>query len=168
MMKFIFPLLVSLHIAVAQTEPRPSFADSTAATRRVAEQYCAQYLAMNLDSLAHFMHPEISFEDPTAAYIFEGGRFQGKEEVLRRFRKVNSSITDIIAEPGRSIVSSNSAVFEITLRWTFRSRSGSLITIVTPLAIVVTVSGGLVIEHRDYGDYTTFREQYERQITVLK
>lgn len=168
MIKFIFTFLVGIQFSITQMAPRPSFADSTAVTRRVAEQYCAQYLAMNIDSLASFMHPEISFEDPTAKYIFEGRRFQGKEEVLRRFRKVNSSITEISAEPNGSIVSSNTALFNMTLRWTFRSQSGSFITIVTPLAIVVTVSGGLVIEHRDYGDYTTFREQYERQNALLK
>lgn len=168
MMKLFFFLLAGIHIAIAQTGPRPSFADSTAVTRRVAEQYCAQYLAMNIDSLAHFMHPDISFEDPTAKYIFNGGRSKGKEEVLRQFRNANSSITEMSAEPGGSIVSSNTALFDMTLRWTFRSRSDTLITIVTPLTIIVTVSGGLVIEHRDYGDYTTFREQYERQTASLK
>lgn len=33
-----------------------------------------------------------------------------------------------------------------------------------PLIVILTVENGKIIEHRDYGDYNYFIDQYNRQI----
>ncbi|NUN68232.1 MAG: nuclear transport factor 2 family protein [Bacteroidetes bacterium] len=148
----------------AQTPRSTAFADTTERTRTVAEQYLRHYFTMDFDAMGALMHEAITFEDPTARMIFGSQKHEGKDSVLAAMQKVVGSITGMSPDHIRQFASGNTLVSELTLRWSFRSRSGKPVTITTPLVIVLMVQDGKVIWHRDYGDYTTFRRQYEEQV----
>ncbi len=139
------------------------FDDSTTATAAVVQRYIDAYFAHRIDDLAAIMHQDITFEDPTAAFLFSGGRIAGRENVVANFRLMYQNVLRMTPTYIRTIVSSNTAVFELSLDWDFISVRGNTIHIITPLVVILSVQGGAVIEHRDYGDYTGFLKEYRRQ-----
>ena len=148
----------------AQTPRSTAFADTTERTRRVAERYMQHYLSMIVETMGALMHDAITFEDPTARLIFGSQKHEGKDSALAALKQAVNSITGMTPDHIRQFASGNTFVSELTLRWSFRSRSGKPVTITTPLVIVLMVQDGKVIWHRDYGYYTNFRRQYEEQV----
>ena len=114
--------------------------------------------------MKELMHDSISFQDPTAKLVFGGKKVEGKSNVYENFKKSYAAIIEINADTTRTIFSSKTAVFELNLTWKFKSAKDREIEIKMPLVIILSVSDGKVIEHRDYGDYNYFVEQYNMQI----
>lgn len=164
MRNLIFVTILCSLVLFAQTPRSTAFADTTERTRTVAERYMQYYLTMDVQAMGALMHDAITFEDPTARLIFGSQKHEGKDSVLAAMRMSVNSITGMRPEHIRQFASGNTLVSELTLRWSFLSRSGKTVTITTPLVIVLMVQDGKVIWHRDYGDYTTFRRQYEEQL----
>ncbi len=164
MRNLIILTILCSFVLSAQTPRSTAFADSTKRTRSVAERYMQHYLSMNVEAMGALMHDAITFEDPTARLIFGSQKHEGKDSVLAAMQMSVKSITGMTPDHIRQFASGNTLVSELTLRWSFLSRSGKPVTITTPLVVVLMVQDGKVIWHRDYGDYTTFRRQYEEQV----
>jgi ketosteroid isomerase-like protein len=164
MRNLIFATILCSFVLSAQTPRSTAFDDTTERTRTVAERYMQYYLTMDVQAMGALMHDAITFEDPTARLIFGSQKHEGKDSVLAAMKQAVNSITGMTPDHIRQFASGNTLVSELTLRWSFRSRSGKPVSITTPLVIVLMVQDGKVIWHRDYGDYTTFRRQYEEQV----
>lgn len=164
MRKQILPALLLLCCSTALAQQRPSFKDSTAITRIVAERYIQHYTAVSFDSLEWYMHPDYNFLDPTAEYLFGWNPVIGKEKAAAFFRANYSGLKHPHATITRRIFSGNLAVFEMDFAFSFEPAAGKpLINIKMPLVTTVKISGGKVIEHRDYGDYTVYLAQVRQQ-----
>ncbi|MGD9587709.1 MAG: nuclear transport factor 2 family protein [Pyrinomonadaceae bacterium] len=154
-------LIVALLVGAlsAQGQSAKAFQDTTAATQDVAAKYFQQYMAIDWEKLGPLMHDEISFEDPTAEMLFGGKRPVGKANVLKNFREVFVSITNMTPKLTRTFASGNIAVFEMDLSFSFRNNQNGITTISMPLVVVLTVKDGKVVKHRDYGDYREYLSQ---------
>lgn len=161
--KILFITLLLLSVSTYAQKSTP-FVDSTAISKEVTSKYFTAYFNLDFDSMQSMMHDNISFEDPTARFVFGGKKIEGKTNVYENFKKSYSSIIEMNQETIRTIFSSNTGIFEINLTWKFKKGPDKVITINMPLIIILTVENGKVIEHRDYGDYNYFIKQYSLQI----
>lgn len=141
---------------VASAAP-PSYAESGQATRAVAEPYFDAYIARHWDRLAPLLAEKGSFEDPTAALVFGPVKQQGKAATLKNFREGYAAIRHMAFHPSRVFYAGEHAIFEGTLDWTLALDGGrQAVTTGMPFVTVLRVVDGLVVEHRDYADYTPF------------
>ncbi len=164
-MSLLVSVIVLAFASVAIAQDQPSFTDLTAATEELASRYVDLYLDLNFDEMEPLLHADASFNDPTANKVFGSKLVSGKEAVLSNFREVFESITDAKLEINRSFASGDVAVFESNITWSFTVQAGKNITIRDmPLVLVITVADGLVISHRDHGDYRVFMTQYQEQM----
>jgi len=157
-------LLIQLMTTLAMAQDKPSFADLSKATEELASQYVNLYYDLKFDEMEPLMHAEISFEDPTANIIFGSERVSGKAKVMENFHSAFAGISSMELEKIRSFASGKVAIFEMMITWTFETRGGKEVTIRDmPLIQVITIADGLVISHRDYGDYQIFAAQFREQ-----
>ncbi|MFT5232639.1 MAG: hypothetical protein ACI9UK_001501 [Candidatus Krumholzibacteriia bacterium] len=157
-------LLIQLMTTVAMAQDELSFADLTSATEELATQYVNLYYDLKFDEMEPLMHAEISFEDPTANTIFGAEIVSGKKMVMENFHTAFAGISSMELEKVRTFASGEVAVFEMVITWTFGVGDGKEVTIRDmPLIQVITIADGLVISHRDYGDYRIFATQYREQ-----
>jgi ketosteroid isomerase-like protein len=155
----LFFALTSMNITA---QDNTVFKDSTVITKEICTKYFDAYIKLDFDTMKTVMHEDISFQDPTAGLIFGWKKIEGKSNVYENFKKSYAAIVEMKADTTRSIFSSNTAVFELMLTWKFMSANDREIEINMPLVVVLTVKAGKVIEHRDYGDYNYFIEQYNK------
>jgi len=161
--KLLFMALTLVSISI-YAQKSTTFNDSTTICKGVTSKYFNAYIDLDFDTMMSFMHDGISFQDPTARFVFGGKKVEGKINVYENFKKSYASIIEMKQETIRTIFSSNTGIFEINLVWALKNGPDKLITINMPLIVVLTIENGKVIEHRDYGDYNYFIEQYNHQI----
>lgn len=161
-LKSIIVFLVVFIPTVLLAQENTVFKENTAITREISTKYFDAYIKLDFESMKEIMHDSISFQDPTAKLIFEGEKVNGKSNVYENFKKSYATILEMKTDTTRTIFSSNTAVFELILTWKFKSAKDREIEINMPLVVVLTVKEGKVIEHRDYGDYNYFVEQYDK------
>lgn len=140
------------------------FKQTTTLSKEIATKYFNAYMKLEFDTMKPLMHDSISFQDPTARFLFSGKKIEGKSNVYENFKKAYGSIIEMKQETIRTIFSSNTGIFEINLVWILKNGPDKTITIKMPLIVVLTIEKEKVIKHRDYGDYNYFIEQYNRQI----
>lgn len=155
-------LLVVFIPTVILAQENAVFKENTAITREICAKYFDAYIKLDFESMKEMMHDSISFQDPTAGLIFGWKKVEGKTNVYENFKKSYATIIEMKEDRTRTIFSSNTGVFELMLTWKFMSAKNREIKINMPLVVVLTVKEGKVIEHRDYGDYNYFVEQYEK------
>jgi limonene-1,2-epoxide hydrolase len=156
---FLFIVSLSLY-------SQPNFEVITKSTEEVAQKYFKHYFDLEFDQLELLMHDSISFQDPTAEFVFSGELIKGKAPLMEFFKTNYASIIGMNTQINRSIISSGVALFEIDLTWSFEGNTpDEKVTIKKmPLVIILKIKDGKVIEHRDYGDYRVFMEQYRSQV----
>jgi len=160
---FLIPFIIFASTTYAQKSV--SFADSTAICKKVSNEYFEAYFNLDFDSMLNIMHDSISFQDPTARFVFGGKKIDGKDKVYENFKQSYASILEMKQDPIRTIFSSNTGIYEINLTWKFKNSPEKIISIEMPLIVILTVENGKVIEHRDYGDYHYFIDQYNHQLS---
>jgi len=161
--KILFIALILLSTSI-YAQKNTQFRDSTAICKEVTSKYFNAYINLDFETMKSIMHDNISFQDPTAKFMFEGIKVEGKINVYENFKKSYSSIIEMKQETIRTIFSSNTGIFEVNFVWKFKNGPDQVITINMPLIVILTVENGKVIEHRDYGDYNYFIEQYNVQL----
>ena len=161
--KLLVLLLFTSTIFFAQK--RSSFSDITEVTKKITTSYFKNYIQLDFDKMKNQMNDSISFNDTTAKLIFGTKLIDGKKVVFENFKKTYAAITEMKSDIKRTIFSSNVGVFEIELTYKFKATDKKIITISKmPLIIILTVKNGKIIEHRDFGDYNIFLEQYQKQL----
>jgi len=144
-------------------EENKAFKEATNISKKAMNKYFAAYFDLDFKRMKKLMHDDISFDDPTARFVFGGDKIVGKNNVYNAFKKAYASIIEIKQTPIRTIYSSNVGVFEVDISYKFRDGPDKIITINMPLVIILTYQDGKIIEHRDYADYHFFLEQYNDQ-----
>ncbi len=158
-------LLVLLFVgAIIYAQEQPSFSDTSANTKEITTRYFNDYIALDFEAMQPLMDNDISFNDATAKLIFGIELVEGKTQVVENFKKTYAAIVEMKSEVIRTLFSSNVGVFEIQLTYKFKVETGKTITIKKmPLIVILTVKDDKISEHRDYGDYNHFLEQYKKQ-----
>ena len=157
-------IVLSLVPISIYAQKNTTFSDSTNICKEVTSKYFNAYIDLDFDSMKPLMHDSISFQDPTARFVFGGKKIEGKSNVYENFKTSYASIIEMKQETIRTVFSSNTGIFEINLTWKLKNGPDKIITIDMPLIVVLTVENEKVIKHRDYGDYNYFIEQYNHQI----
>ena len=159
-------ILVVLFITVqVSAQQKLSFRDVTENTKEITTSYFNNYINLDFDALEKLANNNISFNDTTAKLIFGIELIEGKTKVFENFKKTYAAIIEMKADIIRTIFSSNVGVFELELTYKFKAGPETVITIrKMPLVVTLTVKDGKIIEHRDYGDYNHFLEQYNSQV----
>lgn len=141
-----------------------SFSDVTANTKEITTKYFNDYINLDFEAMKNQASDDISFDDTTAKLIFGIELVQGKKMVFENFKNTYAVIIEMKAAIKRTIFSSNIGIFEIELTYKFEASADKIITISKmPLIVTLTVKDGKIIEHRDYGDYNHFLDQYKKQ-----
>ncbi len=161
--KLLVAALILLPLSI-YAQKNTVFKDNTSICKEVTSKYFNAYMNLEFDSMLAMMHDSISFEDPTARFVFGGKKIEGKVSVYDNFKESYATIIEMNQKTIRTIFSSNTGIFEIDLVWKLKNGPDKIITINMPLIVVLTVENGKVITHRDYGDYNYFIEQYNNQI----
>ena len=81
--------------AQAPAPAKPSLAQTSQATQKVAEAYFQAYIARDWDRLEPLLAEAGRFEDPTASSVFGGVGKQGKTAVMQGFREGYASINQM-------------------------------------------------------------------------
>jgi hypothetical protein len=140
------------------------------ATRSVADAYLAAYLEKNYDDAHALMATNITFQDPTAR-VFDpnaGALIEGADELTDRRRETFGGILEFGLEVERSFVTNHHAVYLGRTYYSipgaaFRSEVES-VRFEHRAAFVIGVENGEVVYHRDFVDYSNFRQQVREQI----
>lgn len=159
MKKYIVVLLLITSTVASSAQQGNQFKSTTDATQDISTKYFNSYIAMDWDKLEPMLHPDATFEDPTAALLFGEKRPSGKVNVMKNFRDGYESLTSMKAKLSRTFFSGSAGIFELDLTFGFRNRQNGITTINMPLVVVITVKDGKVISHRDYGDYREYLTQ---------
>lgn len=139
------------------------YIDVSAATKAIAEPYFDAYIRRDWDAVEPLLGADSEWFDPTAAQIFGGVARSGRGEIMAFFRKSYAGITDMRANVMRRTFSSNYAIFEATLDWSVKVGKDKVVTTAAmPFLVILKVVEGKVVEHRDYGDYRNFIEEFRR------
>jgi hypothetical protein len=155
------PMLAATPPAVAQSGP--TLAESSAATRLVAEPYFAAYVARDWDKLAPLLADAAHFADPTAEPVFGKIDVQGKASVLKNFREGYADIKHMQFHKTRAFFSGGQAIFEGALDWTLRLDGGrEVVTQAMPLVTILRIESGQVVDHTDLADYRFFIEAHRK------
>jgi len=135
--------------------PRPSYIESSAATREVGERYFAAYVDRRWDDLAPLLAERAQFADPTAEAVFGKVEMIGKSAVMENFR-ANYANLSMQFTAQRVIHSGAYAVFEGELTWSMALPTRTLQIDRMPLVTILRIERGQVVEHRDFADYRRF------------
>ncbi len=145
----------------AHAQGAAQFNAASAASEKVGEAYFSAYIARDWDRLEPLLAERGSFADPTAALVFGPVQNLGKATAMKNFRDGYAAITDMSFNRSRAFFSGHYAVFEGTLDWSLRLKSGKLVvTKAMPLVTVLRIEDGLVVEHRDLADYHPYVEAH--------
>ena len=136
-------------------------ADTTA---EVAAKYFKAYLDQRHDIMERLSAPEVSFQDPTAAYFGSSSStlYQGRDSVAAMMERVFQPISYFAFDVTNSWTSNHHTVFMGTVRFTLVAAATDTpkdVTFEHSAVFVFTVVGGLVVAHRDFVDYSTWRDQ---------
>lgn len=157
-------LVTLLFFAITMNAQKLSFSEITANTKETTTRYFNDYIQLDFEAMKAQMNDNISFNDTTAKLIFGIELVEGKTQVFENFKKTYAAIVEMKSEVIRTMFSSNVGVFEIQLTYKFKVDAEKIITIKKmPLIIVLTIKDDKISEHRDYGDYNHFLEQYSAQ-----
>jgi len=132
----------------------------------VGAKYFHAYLDQRHDVMEQLYDAEVSFQDPTAAYF--GGQssalYQGRDSVVTMMARVFQTISNLAFDVEDAWFSNHHAVFMGTVRFTLVAAAAGTpedVTFEHSAVFVITVVDGLVVAHRDFVDYSTFRDQLE-------
>jgi len=132
----------------------------------VGGKYFQAYLDQRHDVMEQLYAPEVSFQDPTAAYF--GGPsstlYQGRDSVVMMMDRVFQSISHFTFDVTGTWVSNHHTVFMGTTRFTLLAAAAGTprdVTFEHSAVFVITVVDGRVVAHRDFVNYSTFRDQLE-------
>lgn len=169
--RFALPLLLAATAAGERCEEPakpPTFAQRTVTTERIAGTYYDAYIRRDFAAMERISGSDTNFDDATADQLFGGEIVRGREAVFAHLRKTFASITHLAFQTTRRYASGEHAIFEGEVDWDFREPESSrtLSFRGMPLVVIVRVRDGQIVEHRDYGDYRVFVEQYRRQQTA--
>ncbi len=157
----VLGLMASLGGPVARSAE--SLAETSAATKLIAERYFSAYIARDWETLEPLLAAEGSFVDPTAEPIFGKVEQRGKLAVMKNFREGYAAIKNMTFASSRTVFSGAHAVFEGTLDWTLELDGGTqAVTRNMPFLTILRVQSGMVVEHTDYADYQPFVEAVRR------
>lgn len=132
----------------------------------IGNKYFHAYLDQQHDTMEQLYGYEVSFQDPTAAYF--GGPssalYRGRDSVVAMMNRVFQPISRFAFDVEDAWFSNHHAVFMGTVRFTLRAAAAGTpedLTLEHSAVFVVTVVDGRVVAHRDFVDYSTFRDQLE-------
>ena len=149
----------------ASAQTKPTFAQVSQATAKVAEAYFAAYVARDWDRLAPLMAPAGSFSDPTARIVFGSLEHRGGAAVLAFFRESYAGLSRMNFHRTRAFFSGDVAVFEGKLDWTLQLGEGKEVVVDgMPFVTTLKVEDGQVVEHRDLADYHAFTAAYRKVV----
>jgi hypothetical protein len=154
-------LLPRLAPAAESAPPGKRFLALSATTERVASAYVDAYFRTDFDAMEKLSGPETSFDDATADTLFGGAPVSGRAAVFTHLRSTFAGITHISFRPSRRYFSGEHAVFEGEVTWGYRPAPDAPESVTTgmPLVVIIQVKDGVVMSHRDYGDYRVMLEQ---------
>lgn len=149
-MKFTLAAIAALGLpAVVMADP-----DSD---RTVAEAYLSAYQHQDYDRMRALYAVDAVFVDPTSFRLPQMPPidWQGPDAILEGIASWGISGLEYHLE--RSYSASGAVVFDGSADAIYATPSG-LRTFNYPIVTIITISDGLVIEHRDYTDYANSRE----------
>ena len=135
-------------------------------SKDIGGEYFQAYLDQRHDVMEQLYAAEVSFQDPTAAYF--GGPsstlYQGRDSVVMMMDRVFQSISNFTFDVTEAWVSNHHAVFIGTTRFTLAAAAAGApkdVTFKHSAVFIITVVDGRVVAHRDFVNYSTFRDQLE-------
>ena len=126
-------------------------------TAKTSETYLAAYERLDLGTLASLYSEEAVFTDPTSydqPGIAEPFTFKGKAQVLAGLKSFQTQygLSRLKYEVTQQFASPNQVVFIGSVTSVVKGPKGERAARY-PVVTIITVTGGLVSEHRDYVDY---------------
>ncbi|HNU07682.1 MAG TPA: nuclear transport factor 2 family protein [Pyrinomonadaceae bacterium] len=147
-------ILMFLAAAVAVSAQRQQdFETTTAATEVTAKKYFDSYMKLDWNGVEGLLASDATFEDAAAEIPYGWKKQTGKDNVMKHFRKEYAALTGMNANNLHSYFSGEVAVFEMELEYRVKNAKSEIVTATMPLVTILTVRSGLVIDHKDFGDY---------------
>lgn len=138
--------------------PMPAFAAQP--TIEAGKAYLQAYQALDEVGLASLYAEHARFVDPTSRVFPDGGfNAQGRDAVIQLIRRLKAQhgLESLEYVADLTFHTEREAVLAGRLRSRVRDKRGVRIY-ETPVVTILTIEGGLVVEHRDYADYAAGRE----------
>ena len=133
------------------------YQSASLSAQETGEAYFAAYLKKEWDTVESLLADHASFRDVTAELLFDSVSHEGKEAVMTIFREGFARITDMRFHETRTLYSGHYALFEGALDWTVVIEDGRApLSMTMAIMTMLKVGDGLVVEHRDFADYTPF------------
>ncbi|WP_339744517.1 nuclear transport factor 2 family protein [uncultured Maricaulis sp.] len=125
--------------------------------RAVAEAYLTAYENQDYDTMRALYATDANFVDPTSFHLPQMPPidWQGPDTIIDGI--ASWGISGLEYHLDRSYTASGAVVFDGNADVIYATPSGPRI-FTYPIVTIITVSNGLVVEHRDYTDYANSRE----------
>jgi ketosteroid isomerase-like protein len=142
----------------------PETQHNATTTEAIGTTYFRAYLDQERDRMQTMYGVPVSFQDPTAAFFgaASGKRVDGGEAIIANMNRAFEPITAFEFYVEGSWVSNHHVVFLGRCRYTLAAAAlgtAQSVTFEHSAVFVITVVDGKVVAHRDFVDYSTFREQ---------
>lgn len=142
-------LLLTAAPCLAQTTPRQS-GDRAAISR--ALEYLDAYERLDVTELSQLYAEGADFVDETSLAFPKPFMWTGRDAILAGIGEWKSTVRGLDYRLTDAFESAGRVVFVGTVDSTSIGPNGD-VTFIFPVVTVVTLEGGLVVEHRDYADY---------------
>jgi len=160
--KYLFLLLATLMFKhpVAAVEPTGNI--------EIALRYLNAMYATDYEDYANLLHPNATFDDPTAvAFDGEAWHITGRQAIVDFIRDSSEVVVDAGFNVQSQFSTGEFVVFNLEYRSTFEGDAlgipGKLISINMPAVTILQIQNGLVVHHIDHINYELMHEQLARQ-----
>ncbi len=162
---FLNVLFLTATTAFAKDVEKPSYQKLSAETQKISQLYFAAYMALDWQKMEPLLADNVSFEDPTAEFVFGVVKRQGKESVIKGFNDGYAAIVKMQFHPTRTSFSGQHAIFEGILDWSIKLEDNKVVEIKRmPFTSILKVVNGEVVTHMDYADYAPFFAAYKNAL----
>ncbi|GEM_PF-541886 len=142
---------------------------STTAQNASTENYIRNYFQLKLDDISKIMHDDIAWSDPTWQEVSSENisSVDGKDNVIEHLKNVTKDLSNIDYTIEHSFQSGNISVYEGILTYTWTNKSGKQFNFSIREVSVLKTQNNKIIQHTDYGDYNSWRKQYQAQLATI-
>ncbi|MEQ8767661.1 MAG: nuclear transport factor 2 family protein [Planctomycetota bacterium] len=132
----------------------------------LARRYLQAYSETRLKDMAALLTEDAIFQDPTAAAIGGGQTYRGAKAIHAALEQAFTHVKGFEITTTAEFFSNNHAVFIGDCRFEI---PGELYGVDVPkidfeqaLIVVLKMEGDRIVDHRDYSDYSAYRERIEK------
>ncbi|MBO0323626.1 nuclear transport factor 2 family protein [Muricauda sp. CAU 1633] len=129
-----------------------------------AHAYIKAYFSLDQEGFSSFLDDKVVWSDPTWSEVAPGNKpVEGKQNMLEHLKVATAGLSNMHYKIDYQFQSGNMYVFEGTLNYSWTDPNGKQFDFSIREVSVLKTKEGKIIEHTDYGDFKTWREQYLNQ-----